>query len=120
MIMITIKLHHSVISNIRHPKRFSILVIASALLLSLALFVAMPISGLTLSLQSQSSSVPESPGKPWRVYAPHWSTEDGFTATVYIRNVHINQALTTQLSLALNHRIITLPPTPANFQLREE
>jgi hypothetical protein len=59
----------------------------------------------------QPQTVKQQSGKPQRVFAPHWTTEDGFQTLVYIRNVHIERAVTTRLSLVLDHRTITLALT---------
>jgi hypothetical protein len=45
------------------------------------------------------------------VYAPHWSTEDGFTTTIYIRNVQIDRPITVHVSLLIKNRTIILPKT---------
>jgi hypothetical protein len=53
----------------------------------------------------------ERPNTGHRVYAPHWSTENGFATTIYIRNVQIKKAITARLSLVLDRRTIKLSPT---------
>ena len=67
--------------------------------------------GDSSKLAQQPQTVRQQLGKPQRVFAPHWTTEDGFQTLVYIRNVHIERAVTTRLSLVLDHRTITLAPT---------
>lgn len=42
------------------------------------------------------------------LFAPHWTSQGGFKTTVYIRNVHIEQALTVKLSLVLGQGMLDL------------
>src|ERR1700730_10576894 len=60
--------------------------------------------------QTASEKDDERPNSGHRVYAPHWSTEDGFATTIYIRNVQIKKAITARLSLILDRRTVTLSP----------
>ena len=53
---------------------------------------------------SQQSDLPQ------RIYAPHWTTEGGFKATFYIRNAHVERMVIANVSLLLEHRVVTLPP----------
>lgn len=47
---------------------------------------------------------------PRRIYAPHWVTTGGFKSTLYLRNVHVERAVTANVSLLLDHGTITLSP----------
>ena len=60
--------------------------------------------------QTPSTQLNEPPIKPQRVYLPHWSNEDGFVSTIFIRNVNIKHAVNAKLSLILKHRTLTLTP----------
>lgn len=92
---------------------------AHCLLICFALGPVLPLTASTPPHIARNQSSPQSsdtppnriPSKPQRLYAPHWTTEDGFQTNVYVRNLHIEQAVTARLSLVLDHRTITLPPT---------
>src|SRR5215218_1307513 len=58
-------------------------------------------------LQGPDSGIVEIAKKPHRIFAPHWITEGGLQTTIYIRNVHIQDAVTAKLSLILDNRSIT-------------
>lgn len=92
---------------------------AHCLLACLVIGPVLPLAASTEPNSEQSQSSPQSSvtpptrvaSKPQRLFAPHWTTQDGFQTTIYIRNVHIEQAVSATLSLVLDGRTITLPPT---------
>jgi hypothetical protein len=48
-------------------------------------------------------------GGQHRIFAPHWTTEDGFSTTIYIRNVHVSEPLVAKPSLIFADRTVALP-----------
>lgn len=98
--------------------RNSFKLVASFSLLSLVFTpTLLPVETLTVSAQderqekgSQHQGL-EIEKKHQRVFAPHWTTEATYSTTVYIRNVHITQAVLAKVSLILDHRTIALPDT---------
>ena len=62
----------------------------------------------TVLAKAPSAGPNEPPIKPQRVYLPHWSNEDGFSTTIFIRNVNIQSAVNAKLSLILDRRTLTL------------
>jgi hypothetical protein len=48
--------------------------------------------------------------KPQHLYAPHWTNEESFSTTLYLRNTHIERAVTAKISLILDHKILNLSP----------
>jgi hypothetical protein len=116
-------LHHNLFSGIsskRQPRYHNKWLVALAAgLVSISLFAA-SIAGYPPSPYSKNSSQfadaqgvvtaqeNELISTPWRIFAPHWSNEDG-TTTVFIRNIDIRQGVWARLSLRLKHRTITIP-----------
>ena len=64
----------------------------------------------TVSAQAPGAGPNEPPFRPQRVYLPHWSNEQGFSTTIFIRNVNIKHAVNAKLSLILDQRTVTLAP----------
>ena len=96
--------------------RNSFKLVESFLLLSLVFTPALlPVETLTVSAQDEphekalEHQAIEIEKKPQRIFAPHWTTEEDFSTTIYIRNVHVTQALTARVSLVLDHRTVALP-----------
>ncbi|MCP9495945.1 MAG: hypothetical protein MSG64_15970 [Pyrinomonadaceae bacterium MAG19_C2-C3] len=94
----------------------ALLICSLAWVLAIEVFLVPPQTPVspTKLLVGQASPIEqpnESPAKisPQQVFAPHWSTKNGFNTKIYIRNVHINQTITAKLSLITAHRIVTLP-----------
>ncbi len=84
--------------------------------LCLGLVLLVLIAGFAFALKPQQTALAQAPSVgpneppflPQRVYLPHWSNEEGFSTTVFIRNVNIKYAVNAKLSLILNHRTLTL------------
>ena len=99
-----------------HQNSFKL--IPTFLLLSLVFTPALrPVETLTVSAkvepqeEASEHQALDIEKKPQRVFAPHWTTEENFSTTIYIRNVHISQATIARTSLILDHRTIMLPDT---------
>lgn len=65
----------------------------------------------TASVNTSDKPTDDLVDKQQRIFAPHWSTEGGFTSVIYIRNVQVDRAVIVQVSLILKNRILTLSQT---------
>jgi hypothetical protein len=91
------------------PERGLLLCLVIGAALSLTARPLLHAGGNQSSQQSSVTPPNRLPSKPQRLYAPHWTTQGGFQTTIYIRNVHIEQAVSATLLLVLDHRTIILP-----------
>ena len=77
--------------------------------------ILLPVEDSTVSAQnepqehSSGHQALEIEKKPQRVFAPHWTTEATYSTMLYIRNVHVAQAVIAKVSLILDHHTIILP-----------
>lgn len=80
-------------------------------MLALAVVFSLPSqANRATATQSPLPAPSEPPFKPQQIYLPHWSNEQGFGTTIFIRNVNIKYAVNAKVSLLLAKRTITLAP----------